>query len=153
MEERCRPMLLCSVLALVCALVASAVDRQYLNEWAVEIPGGVQNARSIADEFGYQLVRQVLFFLFHCFPHLALLCISVACICKLVWLCYVFTHNNSVAFLIILDMNVRWKRSEFAWAFVWPLDTQTSGGRWMNVFSDKIRVVWSEYILVFFNNT
>lgn len=52
-------MLLCSVLALFCALVSSAVDRQYLNEWAVEIPGGAHNARSIADELGYELVRQV----------------------------------------------------------------------------------------------
>lgn len=52
-------MLLCSVLALFCALVSSAVDRQYLNEWAVEIPGGYDNARSIADELGYKLVRQV----------------------------------------------------------------------------------------------
>uniref|UniRef100_A0A672S4C0 Neuroendocrine convertase 1 n=1 Tax=Sinocyclocheilus grahami TaxID=75366 RepID=A0A672S4C0_SINGR len=59
MEERCRPMLLCSVLALFCALVSSAVDRQYLNEWAVEIPGGLNHARSIADELGYDLVRQI----------------------------------------------------------------------------------------------
>ncbi|XP_018918617.1 neuroendocrine convertase 1-like isoform X2 [Cyprinus carpio] len=59
MEERCRPMLLCSVLALFCALVSSAVDRQYLNEWAVEIPGGLDNARSIADELGYDLVRKI----------------------------------------------------------------------------------------------
>ncbi|XP_016407358.1 neuroendocrine convertase 1-like isoform X2 [Sinocyclocheilus rhinocerous] len=59
MEERCRPMLLCSILALFCALVSSAVDRQYLNEWAVEIPGGYDNARSIADELGYKLVRQI----------------------------------------------------------------------------------------------
>nr|XP_055037151.1 neuroendocrine convertase 1 [Misgurnus anguillicaudatus] len=59
MEERCRPMLLCSVIALLCALVSSAVDRQYLNEWAVEIPGGKDAARSIADELGYKLVRQI----------------------------------------------------------------------------------------------
>uniref|UniRef100_A0A672M5W2 Neuroendocrine convertase 1 n=1 Tax=Sinocyclocheilus grahami TaxID=75366 RepID=A0A672M5W2_SINGR len=59
MEERCRPMLLCSILALFCALVSSAVDRQYLNEWAVEIPGGYNNARSIADELGYKFVRQI----------------------------------------------------------------------------------------------
>uniref|UniRef100_A0A8C2K1U0 Neuroendocrine convertase 1 n=1 Tax=Cyprinus carpio TaxID=7962 RepID=A0A8C2K1U0_CYPCA len=59
MEERCRPMLLCSVLALFCALVSSAVDRQYLNEWAVEIPGGLDNARTIADELGYDLVRKI----------------------------------------------------------------------------------------------
>uniref|UniRef100_A0A8C2PT04 Neuroendocrine convertase 1 n=1 Tax=Cyprinus carpio TaxID=7962 RepID=A0A8C2PT04_CYPCA len=59
MEKRCRPMLLCSVLALFCVLVSSAVDRQYLNEWAVEIPGGYDNARSIADELGYKLVRQI----------------------------------------------------------------------------------------------
>uniref|UniRef100_A0A8C2BML1 Neuroendocrine convertase 1 n=1 Tax=Cyprinus carpio TaxID=7962 RepID=A0A8C2BML1_CYPCA len=47
------------VLALFCALVSSAVDRQYLNEWAVEIPGGLDNARSIADELGYDLVRKI----------------------------------------------------------------------------------------------
>uniref|UniRef100_A0A8C1RGM1 Neuroendocrine convertase 1 n=1 Tax=Cyprinus carpio TaxID=7962 RepID=A0A8C1RGM1_CYPCA len=59
MEERCRPVLLCSVLVLFCALVSSAVDRQYLNEWAVEIPGGLDNARTIADELGYDLVRKI----------------------------------------------------------------------------------------------
>lgn len=81
-------MLLCSVLALFCALVSSAVDRQYLNEWAVEIPGGYNNARSIADELGYKLVRQVSHAKHCVFPkysrikhlshtHLALLCIRV----------------------------------------------------------------------------
>lgn len=38
---------------------ASFSDRQYLNEWAVEIPGGPDAARSIARELDYQLVRQV----------------------------------------------------------------------------------------------
>lgn len=52
-------MLLYSVIALLCAPVSSVADRQYLNEWAVEVPGGVNAARSIADELGYRLVRQV----------------------------------------------------------------------------------------------
>lgn len=34
-------------------------DRQYLNEWAVEIPGGLAAAEAIAKELDYQLVRQV----------------------------------------------------------------------------------------------
>lgn len=55
-------MLLCSVIALLCAL-SSALDRQYLNEWAVEVPGGEDAARSIANELGYRLVRQVTSFI------------------------------------------------------------------------------------------
>lgn len=38
---------------------ASFGDRQYLNEWAVEIPGGPDAARSIAKDLDYRLVRQV----------------------------------------------------------------------------------------------
>ncbi|CDQ88094.1 unnamed protein product [Oncorhynchus mykiss] len=38
---------------------ASFGDRQYLNEWAVEIPGGPDAARSIAKELDYRLVRQI----------------------------------------------------------------------------------------------
>lgn len=79
-------MLLCSVLAVFCALGSSAVDRQYLNEWAVEIPGGAHNARSIADELGYKLVRQVSHTKHCVFQGKTLAshtytCISVACKC------------------------------------------------------------------------
>lgn len=99
-------MLLCSVLALFCALVSSAVDRQYLNEWAVEIPGGRDNARSIADEFGYELVRQVsqakrcVFSLYSEIKHLSHTSGSALHLCSncmFVWLCNAFIHSNTVA--------------------------------------------------------
>uniref|UniRef100_A0A8C8BU57 Neuroendocrine convertase 1 n=1 Tax=Oncorhynchus tshawytscha TaxID=74940 RepID=A0A8C8BU57_ONCTS len=49
---RCRPTtVLCCALAVLCSVArsvnASFGDRQYLNEWAVEIPGGLDAARSI----------------------------------------------------------------------------------------------------------
>lgn len=85
-------MLLCSVLALFCALVSSAVDRQYLNEWAVEIPGGYDNARSIADELGYKLVRQVshantVFLFLHI--------VKNTCLTH-IWLCFASVLNEIV---------------------------------------------------------
>lgn len=64
MEVRCRPAVMCCVLAVLCSVVPRSLesaygDRQYLNEWAVEIPGGLAAAEAIARELDYQLVRQV----------------------------------------------------------------------------------------------
>lgn len=64
MEMRCRPAVMCCVFAILCSvlprsLASSYRDRQYLNEWAVEIPGGLAAAEAIAKELDYQLVRQV----------------------------------------------------------------------------------------------
>ncbi|KAM6980658.1 neuroendocrine convertase 1-like [Aplochiton taeniatus] len=63
MEMRCRPTLMCCVFAVVCSITRSVEatfgDRQYLNEWAVEIPGGPAAAQAIARELDYQLVRQI----------------------------------------------------------------------------------------------
>ncbi|XP_048877204.1 neuroendocrine convertase 1 isoform X1 [Brienomyrus brachyistius] len=58
MGVRCGPLGMCFVFGLLCADAAS-VNRQYINEWAVEIPGGADAARAIAEELGYQLVRQI----------------------------------------------------------------------------------------------
>lgn len=64
MEVRCRPAVMCCVFAVLCSALSrsqalSYADRQYLNEWAVEIPGGLSEAEAIAKELDYQLVRQV----------------------------------------------------------------------------------------------
>lgn len=64
MELRCRPAVMCCVFAILCSMVPLSLefsyrDRQYLNEWAVEIPGGLAAAEAIAKELDYQLVRQV----------------------------------------------------------------------------------------------
>uniref|UniRef100_A0A665T7K9 Neuroendocrine convertase 1 n=1 Tax=Echeneis naucrates TaxID=173247 RepID=A0A665T7K9_ECHNA len=64
MEMRCRPPVMCCVLAILCSVVPRSLeslfgDRQYLNEWAVEIPGGLAAAQAIAKELDYELVRQI----------------------------------------------------------------------------------------------
>lgn len=63
MEMRCCALIMYSVLAALCIAVswvnALAANRQYLNEWAVEIPGGIDAAREIARELDYELIRQV----------------------------------------------------------------------------------------------
>ncbi|XP_035382614.1 neuroendocrine convertase 1 [Electrophorus electricus] len=61
MEVRCRPVVMCGTLAILCSIFCcvEASDRQYLNEWAVEIPGGLAAARAIASELDYELVRQI----------------------------------------------------------------------------------------------
>lgn len=64
MEVRCRPAVMCCVLAVLCSVARGAPgssynDRQYLNEWAVEIPGGLAAVEAIAKELDYHLVRQV----------------------------------------------------------------------------------------------
>ncbi|XP_060790968.1 neuroendocrine convertase 1 [Neoarius graeffei] len=63
MEVRCRAsvvvMMLRATLAVVLCAVCARSQRQYLNEWAVEVPGGLQAARTIAEELGYELVRQI----------------------------------------------------------------------------------------------
>uniref|UniRef100_A0A8C8F2N5 Neuroendocrine convertase 1 n=1 Tax=Oncorhynchus tshawytscha TaxID=74940 RepID=A0A8C8F2N5_ONCTS len=61
---RCRPttVMCCAFVVLFYitrSVDASFGDRQYLNEWAVEIPGGPDAARSIAKELDYRLVRQI----------------------------------------------------------------------------------------------
>lgn len=110
-------MLLCSVLALFCALVSSAVDRQYLNEWAVEIPGGAHNARSIADELGYKLVRQVSrteHCVFQGKTHLPHTHLYLYQFCMQLYipnmLCNAFIHSNTVAYSaqIIFDLLCRY---------------------------------------------
>ena len=63
MEVRCRPAVMC-VFAVLCSVIPGSLessyrDRQYLNEWAVEIPGGLDAAKAIAKELDYKLVRQV----------------------------------------------------------------------------------------------
>lgn len=63
MEVRCFALTMYSVLAALCLAVSGlnnlAANRQYLNEWAVEIPGGIDAARLIARELDYELIRQV----------------------------------------------------------------------------------------------
>ncbi|KAM6946728.1 neuroendocrine convertase 1 isoform 2-T2 [Lycodopsis pacificus] len=64
MEVRCHPAVMCCVFAILFpagarSLESSYGDRQYLNEWAVEIPGGLAAAEGIAKELDYKLVRQI----------------------------------------------------------------------------------------------
>lgn len=72
MEVRCASAVMCWFFAALWALAArsqvlspgdrlalSPVDRQYLNQWAVEIPGGLAVARALAKELDYDLVRQI----------------------------------------------------------------------------------------------
>ncbi|KPP67905.1 neuroendocrine convertase 1 precursor-like, partial [Scleropages formosus] len=62
MDVRCRLPILFLALALFSAASdspGSGVDVQYVNEWAVEILGGLDTARAIAEELGYELVRQI----------------------------------------------------------------------------------------------
>lgn len=69
MEVRCRAALVSPLSAFVLlALLSplsrpshalSPVDRQYLNEWAVEVPGGLAVARALARELEYDLVRRI----------------------------------------------------------------------------------------------
>ncbi|KAM6033397.1 neuroendocrine convertase 1 [Chlamydotis macqueenii] len=52
----------CAALALLAACCLSAggsAQRQFLNEWAAEIPAGPDAARAIAEELGYDLVGQI----------------------------------------------------------------------------------------------
>lgn len=64
MEVRCRPAVMCCVLAVLGSVLPGSLgssyrDRQYLNEWAVEIPGGLAAAEAVAKELEYELVQQV----------------------------------------------------------------------------------------------
>ncbi|XP_028660609.2 neuroendocrine convertase 1 [Erpetoichthys calabaricus] len=58
MDARCC-MFLSAVCVLLCTPDISADEKQYVNEWAVEIPGGLDAAKAIAEELGYELVRQI----------------------------------------------------------------------------------------------
>lgn len=51
----------CTAFALFCAWCAlnSVKARQFVNEWAAEIPGGPEAALAIAEELGYDLLGQV----------------------------------------------------------------------------------------------
>lgn len=42
-----------------CALNSVGAKRQFVNEWAAEIPGGPEAASAIAEELGYDLLGQV----------------------------------------------------------------------------------------------
>lgn len=42
-----------------CALDSVKAKRQFVNEWAAEIPGGPEAASAIAEELGYDLLGQV----------------------------------------------------------------------------------------------
>ncbi|XP_056886084.1 neuroendocrine convertase 1 isoform X1 [Takifugu flavidus] len=64
MEVRCRPAVMCCVLAVLGSVLPGSLgssyrDRQYLNEWAVEIPGGLAAAQAVAKELEYELVQQI----------------------------------------------------------------------------------------------
>lgn len=51
-----------AALALLCAWLALSrgeARRQFVNEWAAEIPGGPEAAAAIAQELGYDLLGQV----------------------------------------------------------------------------------------------
>lgn len=52
----------CTAFALFCAwyaLNSVKAKRQFVNEWAAEIPGGPEAASAIAEELGYDLLGQV----------------------------------------------------------------------------------------------
>ncbi|XP_064152444.1 neuroendocrine convertase 1-like [Anguilla rostrata] len=65
MDAGCNQSVKCCTLVAVCVVIyavaalAEIGDRQYTNEWAVEIPGGPHAAKTIARELGYELVRQI----------------------------------------------------------------------------------------------
>ncbi|KAK0151327.1 Neuroendocrine convertase 1 [Merluccius polli] len=72
MDMRCGPtmrmlrmqvVLMLTVLSCCCVLAAPSsgggAARQYLNQWAVEVPGGMRAADAIAQELDYELVRQI----------------------------------------------------------------------------------------------
>lgn len=42
-----------------CALNSAKAKRQFVNEWAAEIPGGPEAASAIAEELGYDLLGQI----------------------------------------------------------------------------------------------
>ncbi|KAL8203604.1 UNVERIFIED_CONTAM: Neuroendocrine convertase 1 [Gekko kuhli] len=62
MEER-RWAEQCVAVALLCAwsvAILAKAERQFVNEWAAEIPGGPEAAKAIADELEYELLGQLL---------------------------------------------------------------------------------------------
>ncbi|CAL8336403.1 unnamed protein product [Merluccius merluccius] len=60
---RMQVVLMLTVLSCCCVLAAPSsgggAARQYLNQWAVEVPGGMRAADAIAQELDYELVRQI----------------------------------------------------------------------------------------------
>lgn len=43
---------------LLCHVVSTKGDH-FVNEWAVEIPGGIREARNVAKSHGYEIVKEV----------------------------------------------------------------------------------------------
>lgn len=57
----------CTAFALFCAwcaLNSVKAKRQFVNEWAAEVPGGLEAASAIAEELGYDLLGQVRVYTF-----------------------------------------------------------------------------------------
>lgn len=61
MKLRCPSLRFAALLVLVLCSIAdmSSTAKQYVNEWAVEVFGGAQVARAIAEELEYNFVGQV----------------------------------------------------------------------------------------------
>lgn len=54
------------VVSLLILHVANAVaENHFLNEWAVEIPGGQDEVQRVAREHGYTIVKEVPFTSYH----------------------------------------------------------------------------------------
>jgi hypothetical protein len=50
--------LISSFLLLFCHVI-SIEGNHFVNEWAVEIPGGIRRARDVAKSHGYDIVKEV----------------------------------------------------------------------------------------------
>ncbi|KAG8456361.1 hypothetical protein GDO86_002223 [Hymenochirus boettgeri] len=48
-----------AVLSFCCSVLATGVDRQFVNEWAAEIPGGPDEAQLLAEDLGYDYLGQI----------------------------------------------------------------------------------------------
>lgn len=88
------------VFVLVAARIIISVGGQapavHLNQWAVEIRGGKDRAREIADELGFVYAGPVSSHAFFCF-HLRLLFCETACpFCKLVFRAACYFYDASV---------------------------------------------------------
>ncbi|XP_069608109.1 neuroendocrine convertase 1 [Ranitomeya imitator] len=62
MEGGCWPykyIAVVSILSSCCLLLASGIERRYVNEWAVEVPGGPEEAELLARELGYELLGPI----------------------------------------------------------------------------------------------
>ncbi|XP_007439683.1 neuroendocrine convertase 1 [Python bivittatus] len=61
MEKRCRAGqgVLAALLCAWTVVLLAKAERQFVNEWAAEIPGGPEAAKAIADELDYELLGQI----------------------------------------------------------------------------------------------